>query len=149
MTIWRPDPRICVKAIGLLWRGRRLLVAEVYDDSGRLKGVRPLGGSVEFGESWQAALKREFLEELDLHVQIDGPPFVLENIYRHEGQQGHEVIFVADVSTISGPALPDAPISFREDSGVVCTARWFDLHDLDAGGPALYPSGLNHHLSGR
>lgn len=149
MTIWRPHPHIRVKAIGLLWNGPRLLAAEVHNDDGDLKGVRPLGGSVEFGETWQAALKREFQEELGFEVQINSPPLVLESIYQHEGQMGHEVIFAADVSVKPDHTLPDKPISFREDNGMTCIARWFDLDDLDGDGPDLYPTGLKQHLTRR
>jgi 8-oxo-dGTP pyrophosphatase MutT (NUDIX family) len=70
MTTWRPHPHIRVVAIGLHWRDGRLLAAEVRDDAGRLKGVRPLGGEIEFGESWRAALVREFHEELDIDITI-------------------------------------------------------------------------------
>ena len=64
MSTWRPHPHIRVVALGLHWRGGRLLAAEVRDDAARIKGVRPLGGEIEFGESWRTALVREFNEEL-------------------------------------------------------------------------------------
>lgn len=60
MTVWRPSQQIRVKVIGLAWRKDQLLAAEVEDDSGRIKGVRPLGGAIEFGESREEALHREF-----------------------------------------------------------------------------------------
>jgi hypothetical protein len=44
MTTWRLHSHIRVVAIGLHWRNDRLLAAEVRDDAGRIKGVRPLGG---------------------------------------------------------------------------------------------------------
>lgn len=97
MTIWRPQPSIRVKAIGLAWHDDLLLAAEVLDDAGRLKGVRPLGGAVEFGERWRTALVREFEEELGLAVEVVGEPIVLENIFTHEGARGHEIVFAADV----------------------------------------------------
>ena len=56
MTVWRPKPAIRVIAIGLHWRDDRLLAVEVNDDHGAVKGVRPLGGGVEFGETWRDAL---------------------------------------------------------------------------------------------
>ena len=149
MTIWRPYKGIRVKAIGLHWRGTRLLAAEVYDDNNHMKGVRPLGGTVEFGETWEAALKREFQEELGVEIQIQGQPLVFENIYQHEGHPGHEIIFAADVTSAALLALPDAAISFAEDDGVCCTARWFSLDTLNTGGPELYPTGLKEHLTTR
>jgi ADP-ribose pyrophosphatase YjhB (NUDIX family) len=50
-----------------------------------------LGGAVEFGETWQQTLVREFQEELDINVTIVGPPLVMEHIYTHEGNIGHEI----------------------------------------------------------
>ncbi|NOC94005.1 NUDIX domain-containing protein [Ruegeria sp. HKCCD6604] len=148
MTIWRPQNSIRVTAIGLLWRGPRLLVADVRDDDNLLKGVHPLGGSIEFGETWQVALKREFREELQVDVEVSDAPLVLENIYTHEGSFGHEIIFAADVRLANPAELPDAPITFREDYGVICTARWRDIRKLGTrDGPQLFPNGLKQHLS--
>ncbi|WP_108861684.1 NUDIX hydrolase [Ruegeria sp. Alg231-54] len=149
MTIWRPHNGIRVKAIGLHWRGDRLLAAEVPNDDGHIKGVRPLGGSVEFGETWHDALKREFREELDVTVEVRGQPLVIENLYQHEGHQGHEIIFVAEIQCPELLNWPDAPISFTEDNGLSWTTGWFSLDALDTGGPALYPTGLKGCLIDR
>ncbi|WP_348632831.1 NUDIX domain-containing protein [Rhizobium sp. BK068] len=80
MNTCRPSNRIRVKAIGLHWRDGRLLAAEVRDDSGRVTG-RPLGGSVEFGERAEAAVRREFKEELGVEIRLVSGPLVIENLY--------------------------------------------------------------------
>jgi ADP-ribose pyrophosphatase YjhB (NUDIX family) len=98
MTVVQKSSVICVKAFGLHWRGRRLLAFEVYDHEGRLKGVRPLGGSVEFGESAEDAVIREFKEEIDVEVSILAGPMVLENVFFHDGQRRHEILFIFDVA---------------------------------------------------
>ena len=150
MTIWRPHSHIRVVALGLHWRGGRLLAAEVRDDAGRIKGVRPLGGEIEFGESWQTALVREFGEELGIDVAITSEPRMMENIFVHEGSTGHEVMFIAEVAFPDGAFAGQDRIDFREDNGEEIVARWFDLADLDvAGGPHLYPTGLKGLLLGR
>lgn len=149
-TPWRPPQHIKVKALGLHWRNGQLLATEVMDDAGRLTGVRPLGGGVEFGERWQAALQREFLEELGVEAQVQGPPIVMENLYTHHGAVGHEVLFIANVVFDAAPFAHLDHICFHEDSGTLCTARWFDMAALDApGGPALYPAGLKQVLLDR
>ncbi|WP_419830289.1 NUDIX hydrolase [Methylobacterium sp.] len=136
-----------MKALGLPWRGRQLLVAEVYTDDGRLKGVRQLGGSVEFVEPAEAALVREFRDELGLTVRILGVPFVTENLYTHEGSPGHEVLFLFPVGLPPGPLDTRECVVFHEDCGTPCVARWYDLDVLDRdGGPALYPVGLKARL---
>lgn len=140
---WRPKPQIRVKALGLHWRQGRLLAAEVYGDSGNLKGVRPLGGGVDFGETWQQALRREFREELEVDIEIEGAPKVLENIYQHEGTLGHEVVFAAPVAFPEGAYAGQEEILFHEDNGQLCRARWFDLDLLHRDGVALFPDGLS------
>ena len=88
MSIWRPQQNILVKARGLVWRDGLLLANEIYLDDGSIKGVRPLGGRLEFGETWRDALVREFDEELGVAVEVIGKPMVLENIFTHQGVIG-------------------------------------------------------------
>ena len=143
MKRWRPVPRIRVKALGLHWRGGRLLASEVYDDEGRIKGVRPLGGSVDFGEHAKSAVLREFKEELGLDIVVLGEPMVMENLYNHEGVAGHEVLFLFNVAFPAGAFEGQERIVFHEDDGTPCVAHWYNLGDLDVSeGPELYPKGL-------
>lgn len=146
-TQWRPATSIKVKALGLHWREGKLLAVEVLDDRGRLTGVRPLGGGIEFGEPWQSALIREFKEELNVDVEIQSVPLVMENIYTHEGEVGHEVLFICEVRFSAAIFENQSRIEFQEDSGTPCVARWFDLAELDLPkGPALFPAGLKKAL---
>ncbi len=150
MSTWRPQQRIRVKALGLVWRGGKLLAAEVYDDAGRIKGVRPLGGGVEFGETAERAVIREFKEELGIDVTLTGDPFFFENIYVHEGAPGHEVLILFDVVLPDGALSGETRIVFREDHGEPGVAGWFDPDDLDGPGrPELYPAGLKAYLRAR
>lgn len=146
-TKWRPAASIKVKALGLHWREGKLLAVEVRDDQGLLTGVRPLGGSIEFGECWQSALVREFKEELSVDIEIKGAPLVMENVYTHEGEIGHEVLFICEVLFSTELFKGKAVIEFHEGSGTPCIARWFDLDALDLpDGPELFPKGLKAAL---
>ncbi|MDE4915659.1 NUDIX domain-containing protein [Methylobacterium sp. 092160098-2] len=147
MTVWRPPAEIRVKALGLPRRGDSLLVAEIHADDGRLTGVRPLGGSVAFGERAEDALIREFEEELGITVTVLGGPRVVENIFLHEGQVGHEVLFLFPVALPPGRFDGQERFVFHEDCGTACVARWCDLDGLDVpGGPELFPTGLKAWL---
>lgn len=149
MTVWRPPNSIRVKAIGLAWHNKRLLVADVETDGGTVKGVRPLGGSIDYGETREQALHREFQEELATGIRIVGPWHVFENIYRHEGRLGHEIVFAADVELVDTSLYRRREIVFSEDNGARCRARWIDLAELTATGWDLYPDGLSALLSAR
>lgn len=149
MDNWRPTLSIRVSNIGLNWREGRLFAAEVTDDAGHIKGVRPLGGDVEFGETWQHALTREFREELGITATITSVPRVIENLFDHEGQKGHESVFAADATFPDGAFANQELVHFAEDRGANCTARWFDLDQLEEAGVSLYPPSLKALLRDR
>lgn len=147
MSAWRPSNSIRFKSLGLHWREGRLLAAEVYGDDGNVKGVRPLGGSVEFGETARSAVVREFREELGVEIVAAGEPFFFENIYVHEGERGHELLALFEVEFSADAFSGDSLIVFYEDSGESGVARWFDLDELDLpDGLELYPAGLKSYL---
>ncbi|MEH7837910.1 NUDIX domain-containing protein [Rhizobium laguerreae] len=147
MTVWRPSQQIRVKVIGLAWRKDQLLAAEVEDDSGRIKGVRPLGGAIEFGESREEALHREFREELETDIRIVGPWHLLENIYEHQGAIGHEYIFAADIELADASLYQREEIRYSELDETAATARWFGRDSLRDAGIDLCPTGLDRLLS--
>ena len=149
MSIWRPQQNILVKARGLVWRDGLLLASEIYLDDGSIKGVRPLGGRLEFGETWRDALVRELDEELGVAVEVIGKPMVLENIFMHQGVIGHEITFVSDVIFPDVAYRQDGPIQYVEDKGEKCRAFWFDVEELNCGHLELYPNGLEAQLPER
>lgn len=141
MTVWTPSSGIAVKVIGLAWRGEELLVAEVEESGGRVKGVRPLGGTIEPGETREAALKREFAEELRCEVAIDGQWHCFENIYEHEGKAGHEFLFAANVRLGDEDIYRRDRFHYLEHEGARCCAVWLAPLSLPRG-VELYPAGL-------
>jgi hypothetical protein len=141
MTVWTPAQEIKVKVLGLAWRGPELLVSEVEDSSGTVKGVRPLGGCVEFGETREQALVREFEEELGSAAEVSGPWHAFENLFVHEGATGHEYIFAANVSLGDRALYERDRFQYHETEEMVCWAAWMDPAKLPDG-MALYPLDL-------
>jgi ADP-ribose pyrophosphatase YjhB (NUDIX family) len=141
MAIWTPKPAVTVKVVGLAWRGEALLLGEVEDSRGRVKGLRPLGGHVEFGETREQTLHREFAEELGCGITLAGPWHAFENIYEHEGAIGHEFIFAANITLADGELYRRDRIRFHEDEGTACAAVWQSPVRLPPG-IELYPAGL-------
>lgn len=147
MTIWRPANTITVKALALIWRDDSLLLADIQDDSGRVKGVRPLGGTVEFGEPWRDALQREFLEELGARITLLDTHFVMENLYEHHGAAGHEIVFLCHAHFSEPGFYEKDSFAFVESDETRATASWMSLEEIEARRLELYPSGLCQRLA--
>ncbi len=146
-SVWRPAEAVLVKVIGVaVYRGR-LLAAEILDDSGSVKGVRPLGGRIERGESREDALHREFDEELGCAISLHGAWRVYENIYMHHGKVGHEYLFARNIQLLDTSLHQQEHIVFSEDGGMEVSARWYDLKLLELGSPELFPPALRQDLT--
>jgi len=147
-TRWRPEQRVRVVAIGIARRRDEVLVMWVEDDSGTVKGARPPGGAVEFGERAADALAREFHEEFGTGIEVAGAPVVLENLFSHEGAAGHEVVFVFPIR-LESPALYDQDaMTVVEDHGPQVRCAWHPVAAFLEGEIALYPDGLDTVLPG-
>lgn len=147
MTIWRPSSSISVKAMALIWQDDALLLSEIQDDSGRVTGMRPLGGSVEFGEPWRDALQREFLEELGTRITLLDNHFVMENLYEHHGVTGHEIVFLCHAHFTDASYYRMDTLVYEINEETMGTAKWITLAELAAKGLELYPAGLAEKLS--
>ncbi|ASP33416.1 NUDIX hydrolase [Labrenzia sp. VG12] len=147
MTIWRPSSSITVKAMALIWQDDALLLSEIRDDAGRVTGMRPLGGSVEFGEPWRDALQREFLEELGTRITLLDNHFVMENIYEHHGVTGHEIVFLCHAHFTDSSYYRMDTVIYEINDDTMGTAKWITLDELAAKGLDLYPAGLAQKLS--
>jgi ADP-ribose pyrophosphatase YjhB (NUDIX family) len=141
MPAWRPAPVIRPIAIGVIRRDYRLLVMAVRDDHDNLKGWRPLGGTIEFGERAADALKREFIEELDQPIQEPTPLTVFESLYLHHGTCGHEIVFAFEAAFANEEAYNCDGFIF-DDAGVTNEVRWVPLNQFITGSERLYPVGL-------
>lgn len=145
-TAWTPPERIRPIAIGLLRHEGQLLVMRVADATGKLVGLRPPGGGVEFGEKAEAALHREFREEFDAAVEIIGPPAIFENLYRFNGGAGHEIVFAFPIASPALITKIQGRFVVSEENGSQAAAEWVALARLKAGEFALFPPGLLAHL---
>jgi len=145
MSTWRPPSIVRPIAIGIIRRDDELLLMVVRDDDGVIKGYRPLGGSIEFGERASDALKREFMEELGLSLAEPTLLTVLENLYSHHGTTGHEIVFVFEASLTDASAYHKERFAY-EDGGVRNDVEWVALARFRAGEAALFPTGLLDHL---
>ncbi|KAM3094592.1 NUDIX hydrolase [Phormidesmis sp. 146-12] len=84
--------RIRPLVLGWVLSGDRLLVASEYDFVKQDYFYRCLGGGVDFGETSEAALRREFLEEIQAEVTNIRSLGFVENLFTYNGKPGHEWI---------------------------------------------------------
>jgi ADP-ribose pyrophosphatase YjhB (NUDIX family) len=143
--IWRPQTRVRTIAIGVFQRGNQMLATSVHDDAGAIKGWRPPGGEIEFGERAVEALRREIQEELGQAIEEPRLMGIMENIYEHHDARGHEIVFAFEAVFADRNAYRSDKFEYV-DGEVACTARWVDLTDFRRGLKVLYPVGLLDHL---
>ncbi|MCF2870730.1 NUDIX domain-containing protein [Octadecabacter sp. G9-8] len=150
-THWRPIGKIANKALAIVRRagplGDEILACAIPDDTGAIKGWRPLGGSIEFGEQAAETVLRELGEEIFATARIIKQIDVVENIYDHHGIRGHEVVFLFDVELIDPGLAKDDQFVLIEDNGSRNLAGWVPLSDFEAGTTRLFPDGLLSRLS--
>jgi len=136
-----PPGRIRPLAIGIVRRGDAILVAEGFDTVKPETFYRPLGGQIEFGERAEAALRREFREEIGAELKDVRYMFTLENLFTHQGEAGHEIVTVFEAA-LADPALYDQEVFTGEDGAIPFAAMWKRGAEFGPGKPPLYPDGL-------
>jgi ADP-ribose pyrophosphatase YjhB (NUDIX family) len=137
-----PHGRIVSKVLGLFLREQQLLALCGVDPATGLEYWRPLGGTIEFGESSAQALRREMREELGAEIEALRLLGVIEAHFSFDGRQRHEMLFVyfarfADARLESSTALIGV-----EADGTAIQARWVPLEDARQGRLRLVPEGL-------
>jgi len=118
---------------------KRILVAEFHDRKQDRVFYRPLGGTIEFGERSEDAVRREFIEEIGAELTDLRYLGTLENIFTYEGQVGHEIVLVYD-GRLADPALYEKE-SFQGNDPLPFRAVWKDLDEFNSRMP-VYPDGL-------
>ncbi|MEM7424944.1 MAG: NUDIX domain-containing protein [Pseudomonadota bacterium] len=138
---WRPKQHIRPLALGVVWRGDEVLLCRVFDDEGNTEGWRPLGGGIDFGERAEAAVRREFLEEIGEEIVSPTLLGVLESHYEHYGMTGHEIVFVFDARFMREEAYDTESWAYEEEA-YDGAAEWVHTGLLRSGSEALFPDGL-------
>ena len=132
----------------MIRRDDNLLVFEGYDNAKKDHFYRPLGGTIEFGESSAEAAAREMAEELDTEVCNVRWLGMLENIFTVHGELGHEIVMLYEADFADETMYERNPIWGQEDDGLPIKAVWKPLDDFRTGRGRLVPEGLLAILEG-
>ncbi len=132
---------IRVKALGWIEDGDDIFVVSMVDT---VDGVyyRPIGGSVEYGETGKQAVKREFLEELNTEIEVTGEPLFLENIFTCNGKHGHEIDLIFPAKLVNKAFYERKSYLLVEASGEELQAMWVSKADCQSGKLCLVPEPL-------
>jgi ADP-ribose pyrophosphatase YjhB (NUDIX family) len=118
--------RIRVITICVFRHGGNILVCEYFDSVDGKPFYRPLGGTVEFGETTEAAIKREIREEIGQEITDLKLLTVLESLFIHEGNQGHEIVYVYDGRFVNKAVYEQESFEVREETEIL-KASWRSL----------------------
>ena len=123
-------------ALGLAIKNNKLLVSEGFDKVKNETFYRCLGGGIEFLEKSEEALKREFLEEINVDITVKDFLGISENIFTYQGKKAHELILFYSIE------IPDK--NYQEEYKVIddhgeTIAKWIDIDDFKNKSKILYP----------
>lgn len=133
--------------LGLIIKDDYLLLEELEGKHSKGTGYfyRPIGGTIEFGEKSDEALIREFYEELGVEIMIRQYISCLENIFRIDGNIGHEITQIYLVE-FKDEALYQKEYFTVSEGKKVTGAKWVSKEEIISGEKVLYPSGLSRLL---
>ena len=114
-------------ALGLAIKNNKLLVSEGFDKVKNETFYRCLGGGIEFLEKSEEALKREFLEEINVDITVKDFLGISENIFTYQGKKAHELILFYSIE------ISDK--NYQEEYKVIdnhgeTIAKWIDINEF-------------------
>lgn len=123
-------------ALGLAVKDNKLLVSEGFDKVKNETFYRCLGGGIEFLEKSEDALKREFLEEINVDITVKDFLGISENIFTYQGKTAHELILFYSIE------ISDE--NYQEEYKVIddhgeTIAKWIDIDEFKNKNKILYP----------
>ncbi len=123
-------------ALGLAIKNNKLLVSEGFDKVKNETFYRCLGGGIEFLEKSEEALKREFLEEINVDITVKDFLGISENIFTYQGKKAHELILFYSIE------ISDE--NYQEEYKVIddhgeTIAKWIDIDEFKNKNKILYP----------
>ena len=133
--------------LGILLRGQQILVERFEGQHSRETGTyyRPIGGTIEFGEYSEQTIVREFLEELQVEINIVRRMGCLENIFQVGENRGHEItqLYLVEFADQNNYCRD----CFVVTEGNKCReAHWVEISDFITKRKVIYPNGIENLL---
>jgi len=120
------------RAYGIAWRDNEVLMVRAARKNGTTSLWWLPGGGIEFGETPQETVEREFLEETGITIANPQLLDVVSDRYkRPNGDLVHNIRIIYTVDYVSGDVT-------SELNGTTDLARWMSLEDLASVEVAAY-----------
>lgn len=133
-----PNP-IIIKVMCVLERDGKILVGPGYDDVKNERFYRLPGGSMEFGETSEEAIRREMKEELRCELNDLAKVGVEENIFEYNGSRGHQIVFLFRAEVSNKEIYKQEKVHIVEPYGEYDMV-WISIADVLNKSKILYPS---------
>ncbi len=129
--------------LGIAIRDNKLLVSEGYDKVKKQTFYRCLGGGIEFQEKSEEALKREFMEELGIDIEVGDFVGIAENIFTFETKKAHEIVLFYNIKIKDEDYKEKYNIMDEKEKTLAC---WVDINDFKDKKKILYPEEIFKYL---
>ncbi len=129
--------------LGIAKKDNKILVSEGYDNVKKQTFYRCLGGGIEFFETSQVALKREFKEELGIDIEVEDYCGMSENLFTFQGKKAHEIVLFYNIK-INEIDYKDV-YKMIDDDGE-SEAIWIDIEEFKNNNKILYPEKILKYL---
>jgi ADP-ribose pyrophosphatase YjhB (NUDIX family) len=116
----------------------KILASKDFDNVKEQYYYRVLGGSVEFQESYEEAIRREIIEEIGSEIDNLKLMQVLENIFVCLGKKGHEIVFLY-AGELKDKKLHEQEIIPIVENTYTVNAEWVPIENVFNGDIPLYP----------
>lgn len=121
----------------------KILVSEGYDKIKKQTFYRCLGGGIEFLETSQEALKREYKEELDINIIVENFRGISENIFTYQGKKAHELILFYNIKIQEKDIKEKYHII---DDNCEIDAYWVDVNEFKHNKKIIYPEQIYKYI---
>ena len=132
-------------AISIIRNKDKILVYERQDDITGERFYRLVGGCIEFGESSNTALKREFEEELSLDIKNTKLISIFESIFTFNSKKMHEIVFLYE-SKFADSSIYNKDIINGLEGDRAFNAIWILVADFLNKKHKIYPEEIIHYL---
>ena len=138
-VVFRTEKAIFNYRVAGIWieDGHVLLHKDVNESNWSLPG-----GRVEIAEESQVSIKREFREELNLDITVNGLVWIVENFFEYDGKDIHEIGLYFSVSSQTFIEINDTPFNGIEGDRLIY--KWTPIEELKD--IELYPEFLRAEI---